>query len=189
VEGAAVVKDRSRPFSRKHFRYWMTAAGGMVIIMVINIGLGFWLYGRPEATAAAACRDRRRSCRSTLRDARRLPDDVVRLGRAACGATSSDGGGVEQGAHARSVKPSDGFGRRRGSRAGEQAARHLGSEMTRTCRKPARALLGQIDGVADAPPDRPGRCPPPATPNTWPRRCLTGGRRGPGHRAGEAAVE
>ena len=40
------MKDRSRPFSRKHFRYWMTAAGGMVIIMVINIVLGFWLFWR-----------------------------------------------------------------------------------------------------------------------------------------------
>lgn len=40
------MKDRARPFSRKHFRYWMTAAGGMVIIMVINVVLGFWLWGR-----------------------------------------------------------------------------------------------------------------------------------------------
>ena len=37
------MKDRSRPFSRKHFRYWMTAAGGMVIIMAINVGIGFWM--------------------------------------------------------------------------------------------------------------------------------------------------
>jgi hypothetical protein len=42
------VKDRARPFSRKHFRYWMTAAGGMVIIMVINVAIGFWLWGRDE---------------------------------------------------------------------------------------------------------------------------------------------
>ena len=40
------MKDRARPFSRKHFRYWMTAAGGMVIIMVLNVALGFWLWGR-----------------------------------------------------------------------------------------------------------------------------------------------
>jgi hypothetical protein len=52
VEGSASVKDRARPFSRKHFRYWMTAAGGMVIIMVINILLGFWLFWRdPPAQA------------------------------------------------------------------------------------------------------------------------------------------
>jgi len=47
------VKDRARPFSRKHFRYWMTAAGGMVIIMAINIGLGFWLYGRKRPAEPA----------------------------------------------------------------------------------------------------------------------------------------
>ncbi|HVK72022.1 MAG TPA: hypothetical protein VM734_01825 [Kofleriaceae bacterium] len=36
-------KDRARPFSRKHARYWLTAAGGMVLIMVTNLVLGFWL--------------------------------------------------------------------------------------------------------------------------------------------------
>jgi hypothetical protein len=45
------VKDRARPFSRKHFRYWMTAAGGMVIIMAVNVGLGFWLFARPRPPA------------------------------------------------------------------------------------------------------------------------------------------
>ncbi len=41
-----MAKDRARPFSRKHARYWMTAAGGMVVIMLINVVLGFWIYGR-----------------------------------------------------------------------------------------------------------------------------------------------
>lgn len=44
------MKDRSRPFSRKHFRYWMTAAGGMVIIMVINVVLGFWIFWEDPPT-------------------------------------------------------------------------------------------------------------------------------------------
>ena len=44
------AKDRSKPFSRKHLRYWMTAAGGMVIIMVINVALGFWLYKGEKPT-------------------------------------------------------------------------------------------------------------------------------------------
>lgn len=39
-----MAKDRAKPFSRKHVRYWMTAAGGMAIIMLINVVLGFWLY-------------------------------------------------------------------------------------------------------------------------------------------------
>ncbi|KAB2896061.1 MAG: hypothetical protein F9K40_15195 [Kofleriaceae bacterium] len=43
-----MAKDRSRPFSRKHARYWMTAAGGMVIIMVANVILGFTLFDRDE---------------------------------------------------------------------------------------------------------------------------------------------
>lgn len=47
------MKDRARPFSRKHFRYWMTAAGGMVIIMVINVVLGFWLWGREKPQGPA----------------------------------------------------------------------------------------------------------------------------------------
>ncbi len=45
-----MAKDRSRPFSRKHARYWMTAAGGMVIIMVVNVVLGFTLFDRDEKT-------------------------------------------------------------------------------------------------------------------------------------------
>jgi hypothetical protein len=41
-----MAKDRSKPFSKKHVRYWMTAAGGMVIIMLVNIILGFALDDR-----------------------------------------------------------------------------------------------------------------------------------------------
>ncbi len=41
----ARAKDRARPFARKHLRYWMTAAGGMVVIMVLNTLIGFWIYG------------------------------------------------------------------------------------------------------------------------------------------------
>lgn len=47
----SVAKDRARPFSRKHARYWMTAAGGMVVIMVVNVVLGFWLYGSGDGPA------------------------------------------------------------------------------------------------------------------------------------------
>ncbi|MBE7448769.1 MAG: hypothetical protein HS111_07735 [Kofleriaceae bacterium] len=46
-----MAKDRARPFSRKHARYWMTAAGGMVVIMVVNVVLGFWLYGSGDGPA------------------------------------------------------------------------------------------------------------------------------------------
>jgi hypothetical protein len=39
-----MAKDRARPFSRKHRRYWITVTGGMLFIMAINVGLGIWLY-------------------------------------------------------------------------------------------------------------------------------------------------
>jgi hypothetical protein len=45
-----MAKDRSRPFSRKHARYWLTAAGGMVVIMVINMVLGFTLFDSDRKT-------------------------------------------------------------------------------------------------------------------------------------------
>ena len=39
-----MTKDRAGPFSRKHRRYWLPVTGGMILIMVVNVGLGFWLY-------------------------------------------------------------------------------------------------------------------------------------------------
>jgi hypothetical protein len=36
-----VAKDRARPFSRKHRKYWLTITGGMVVIAVIDLALGF----------------------------------------------------------------------------------------------------------------------------------------------------
>jgi len=50
-----VVKDRARPFSKKHRRYWMTVTGGMLLIGAIDVCLGyvFWPHrpgedGPPE---------------------------------------------------------------------------------------------------------------------------------------------
>jgi hypothetical protein len=37
-------KDRAKPFDRKHRRYWLTTAGGMVLIMAVNVGLGVAIY-------------------------------------------------------------------------------------------------------------------------------------------------
>jgi hypothetical protein len=39
-----VVKDRARPFSRKHRRYWLPITGGMIVIGAINLGLGVLLW-------------------------------------------------------------------------------------------------------------------------------------------------
>ena len=41
-------KDRARPFSRKHRKYWIPVTGGMVLIGVINIIIGFCSYTRPS---------------------------------------------------------------------------------------------------------------------------------------------
>ena len=43
-----VAKDRARPFSRTHRRYWIPVTGGMVLIGVINVIIGFWSYNRPS---------------------------------------------------------------------------------------------------------------------------------------------
>jgi hypothetical protein len=47
-----VSKDRARPFSPKHRRYWIPVTGGMLLIGVINIGIGYCSYvppGEPPA--------------------------------------------------------------------------------------------------------------------------------------------
>jgi len=39
-----VAKDRAKPFSRKHRRYWIPITGGMIAIGVVNLILGFCTY-------------------------------------------------------------------------------------------------------------------------------------------------
>jgi len=43
-----VSKDRARPFSRKHRKYWLPVTGGMVLIGVINVMIGYCSYTRPS---------------------------------------------------------------------------------------------------------------------------------------------
>jgi hypothetical protein len=43
-----VSKDRARPFSRKHRKYWIPVTGGMVLIGVINVIIGYCSYTRPS---------------------------------------------------------------------------------------------------------------------------------------------
>lgn len=38
-----MAKDRAAPFSRKHRRYWGLVLGGMILIGVANVALGFLL--------------------------------------------------------------------------------------------------------------------------------------------------
>jgi hypothetical protein len=43
-----VSKDRARPFSRKHRKYWIPVTGGMILIGVLNIIIGYCSYTRPS---------------------------------------------------------------------------------------------------------------------------------------------
>ena len=40
-------KDRARPFSRKHRRYWIPITGGMILIGLVNLALGYCSYSPP----------------------------------------------------------------------------------------------------------------------------------------------
>jgi hypothetical protein len=44
-----VAKDRARPFSRKHRKYWIPVTGGMILIGAINVSLGYCTYDPPSA--------------------------------------------------------------------------------------------------------------------------------------------
>jgi hypothetical protein len=44
-----VAKDRAKPFSRKHRRYWLPVTGGMILIGLINVALGLCTYEEPRA--------------------------------------------------------------------------------------------------------------------------------------------
>lgn len=39
-----MAKDRARPFSKKHRRYWLTVTGGMLLIGGINVAIGMCVY-------------------------------------------------------------------------------------------------------------------------------------------------
>lgn len=41
-------KDRAAPFSRKHRRYWIPVTGGMILIGLINVVIGFCSYREPS---------------------------------------------------------------------------------------------------------------------------------------------
>ena len=39
-----MAKDRAAPFSRKHRRYWLPVTGGMLLIGVINLLIGYLMW-------------------------------------------------------------------------------------------------------------------------------------------------
>ena len=44
-----MTKDRAAPFSRKHRRYWIPVTGGMILIGLINVLIGYCSYSPPPA--------------------------------------------------------------------------------------------------------------------------------------------
>ena len=44
-----MAKDRARPFSRKHKKYWIPVTGGMILIGIINVSLGYCTYDPPQS--------------------------------------------------------------------------------------------------------------------------------------------
>lgn len=42
-----MAKDRAAPFSRKHRRYWIPVTGGMLLIGIVNVAIGFCTYDEP----------------------------------------------------------------------------------------------------------------------------------------------
>jgi hypothetical protein len=45
-----VSKDRARPFSKKHRKYWIPVTGGMIFIGIMNVAIGFCSYDKPSDT-------------------------------------------------------------------------------------------------------------------------------------------
>lgn len=43
-----MAKDRARPFSRKHRKYWITVTGGMLFICGLNVAIGMCAYEPPR---------------------------------------------------------------------------------------------------------------------------------------------
>lgn len=43
-----MAKDRARPFSRKHRKYWFTVTGGMLLICLLNVAVGMCGYEPPR---------------------------------------------------------------------------------------------------------------------------------------------
>ncbi len=39
-----MAKDRARPFSRKHRKYWIPVTGGMILIGILNVAIGYCTY-------------------------------------------------------------------------------------------------------------------------------------------------
>ena len=48
VHAVREVKDRARPFSKKHRKYWLPVTGGMILLGFINVVVGMCTYDPPK---------------------------------------------------------------------------------------------------------------------------------------------
>ena len=39
-----MAKDRAAPFSKKHRRYWLPVTGGMILIGLLNVAIGYCVW-------------------------------------------------------------------------------------------------------------------------------------------------
>lgn len=84
-------KDRARPFSRKHRKYWIPVTGGMILIGIINVAIGWCSYSStpPETHERIQVVPDEDPAAKMARDARRAYD----LRKAAEGSGSGSGSG------------------------------------------------------------------------------------------------
>lgn len=69
-------KDRARPFSHKHRRYWIPVTGGMLLIGALNLGIGFCSYTSPPPPPTRIIPALPPPTRPALRDGEVLLGDV-----------------------------------------------------------------------------------------------------------------
>ena len=96
-------KDRAAPFSRKHRRYWIPVTGGMILIGLLNVVIGFCTYQAP-ATAPEPIkltllkRDAGLDAANTIAPSE-LPADVMRAFAVKYPRTLPTGASVQNGAY------------------------------------------------------------------------------------------
>ena len=93
----AVAKDRARPFSRKHRKYWIPVTGGMIVIGIINVALGYCSYSsapeKHERIDVGSSIDREDPAARMARDAAKRALDKKRAAEGSGSGSGSGSGG------------------------------------------------------------------------------------------------
>jgi hypothetical protein len=40
--------DKNAPFSKTHRRYWLPVTGGMILIGLVNVAIGYWMWPKTD---------------------------------------------------------------------------------------------------------------------------------------------